>query len=109
MTGEVTVTLSLLDKQYQIACKAEEQADLISAAQYLDKQMRSIRSNGKTVGLERIAVMAAINVSYELQRHIKSEIEGPDFSAKDSTEETFLKLKRKVDEALYHLRQLEIG
>ena len=108
MTGEVTVTLSILDKQYQIACKAEEQTDLISAAQYLDKQMRSIRSNGKTVGLERIAVMAAINVSYELQRQIKTE-ERPDFSAKDTTEEAFLKLKRKVDEALYNLRQLEIG
>ena len=108
MTGEVTVTLSILDKQYQIACKAEEQADLISASQYLDKQMRSIRSSGKTVGLERIAVMAAINVSYELQCQMKTE-EGPDFSAKDSTEEAFLKLKRKVDEALYNLRQLEIG
>ncbi len=108
MTGEVTVTLSILDKQYQISCKAEEQADLISAAQYLDKQMRSIRSNGKTVGLERIAVMAAINVSYELQCQIKTE-ETPDFSAKDTTEEVFLKLKRKVDEALYNLRQLEIG
>ena len=108
MTGEITVALSILDKQYQIACKAEEQADLISAAEYLDKQMRSIRSNGKTVGLERIAVMAAINVSYELQRQMKTE-EDPDFSAKDSTEEAFLKLKRKVDEALYHLRQLEIG
>ena len=108
MTGEVTVTLSILDKQYQIACKAEEQADLISAAQYLDKQMRSIRSNGKPVGLERIAVMAAINVSYELQWQIKTE-ERPDFFAKDSTEEVFLKLKRKVDEALYNMRQLEIG
>ena len=108
MTGEVTVTLGILDKQYQIACKAEEQADLISAAQYLDKQMRSIRSNGKTVGLERIAVMAAINVSYELQCQIKND-ERPDFSEKDGTEEAFLKLKRKVDEALYNLRQLEIG
>ena len=52
--------------------------------------------------------MAAINVSYELQCQMKTE-EGPDFSAKDSTEEAFLKLKRKVDEALYNLRQLEIG
>ena len=52
--------------------------------------------------------MAAINVSYELQCQIKTE-EKPDFSAKDTTEEVFLKLKRKVDEALYNLRQLEIG
>ena len=108
MSDEVTVTLSILDKQYQIACQTEEQADLISAAKYLDKQMREIRTNGKTVGLERIAVMAALNVSYELHRQLKTE-DGPDFSSESSTEESFSKLKRKVDEALYHLRQLEIG
>ena len=108
MSGEVTVALNILDKQYQIACKAEEQADLIGSAQYLDTKMREIRSNGKTMGLERIAVMAALNISYELHSQLKTE-DGPDFSSDSSTEESFRKLKRKVDEALYHLRQLEIG
>ena len=108
MSNDVTVALSILDKQYQIACKAEEQADLISAAQYLDKQMREIRSNGKTLGLERITVMAALNISYELHRQLKTK-DGPDFSSESGAEEAFRKLKKKVDEALYHLRQLEIG
>ncbi len=108
MSNEVKVALNILDKQYQIACKTEEQADLISAAQYLDKQMREIRSNGKTLGLERITVMAALNISYELCRQLKTE-EGPDLSSESGAEEAFRKLKKKVDEALYHLRQLEIG
>ena len=108
MSNEVTVALSILDKQYQIACKAEEQADLISAAQYLDNQMREIRTNGKTLGLERIAVMAALNISYELRRQLKTE-DSPNFSSESGAEESFRKLKKKVDEALYHLRQLEIG
>ena len=64
--GSNTVTVSILDKEYQVACPEEQQADLLLSAKHLDEQMRSIRANGKVIGLERIAVMAALNISHEL-------------------------------------------
>ena len=68
-----TVTLKILDKEYQVACPPEEQTALMQAGQFLDQKMRGIRTSGKVIGLERIAVMAALNISYEMlqakQRH----------------------------------------
>jgi len=100
-----TVTVKILDKEYQVACPPEQEAELITSAKYLDKQMRGIRDTGKVIGLERIAVMAALNISYELLQasdHGGAATESP---AADSVG----RLSRKVDDALYQLRQLEIG
>ena len=55
-----TVTVKILDKDYQVACPEEQEAELVVSAKYLDKQMRGIRNSGKVIGLERIAVMAAL-------------------------------------------------
>ncbi len=59
-------SVRILDKEYHIACPPEAEGDLQLSAHYLDKQMKSIRRTGKVVGLERIAVMAGLNTSYEL-------------------------------------------
>jgi cell division protein ZapA len=100
-----TVTVKILDKDYQVACPEEQEAELVVSAKYLDKQMRSIRETGKVIGLERIAVMAALNISYELLQ--ASESGGADQPAPDSG--AVSSLNRKLDDALYQLRQLEIG
>lgn len=100
-----TVTVRILDKDYQVACPAEQEAELVVSAKYLDKQMRGIRDTGKVIGLERIAVMAALNISHELLRasdHVESA--GP-ATAPDSVG----RINRKLDDALYQLRQLEIS
>ena len=49
-----TITLKILDKEYQVACPPEEQAALMQAGQFLDQKMRGIRTSGKVIGLERI-------------------------------------------------------
>ena len=54
-----TVEVKILDKEYLVACPAEEQDALIRAARHLDGKMRQIRTSGKVFGTERIAVMAA--------------------------------------------------
>jgi len=101
-----TVTVTILDKDYQVACPVDQEAELVVSASYLDKQMRSIRENGKVIGLERIAVMAALNISHELLQ--ASEQDGG--QAPDPVpSEAVMALTRKVDEALYSLRQMEIG
>jgi cell division protein ZapA len=61
-----TVSVKILDKDYQVACPAEERAALVQSAHILDERMRAIKGSGSVVGLERIAVMAALNLSYEL-------------------------------------------
>lgn len=66
MKATRTVTVTILGKEYQVACGAEEQDALIRAARQLDERMRIIRQSGNVIGLERIAVMAALNLSHEL-------------------------------------------
>jgi cell division protein ZapA len=60
-----TVRVQILDKDYQVACPAPQKEGLLEAARYLDQQMRAIRQSGKVIGVERIAVMAALNISHE--------------------------------------------
>ena len=60
------VTVRLLDKEYQVACPEDEQAALLESAEFLNRRMREIRDSGKQVGLDRIAVMAALNLSHEM-------------------------------------------
>ena len=60
------ITITILGKDYKIACASEEQEGLIQSARQLDTQMRKIRDSGKVNGSERIAVMAALNLAHEL-------------------------------------------
>lgn len=68
MSDISTTFVNILDKEYQVACPEGEKAALNRAAHDLDKRMRAIRSSGAIVGLERIAVMAALNLCHELQQ-----------------------------------------
>ena len=60
------VSVKILEKEYQISCKADERTALLDSAESLNKKMREIRDSGKVVGLDRIAVMAALNMAHEL-------------------------------------------
>lgn len=95
MTQSNTVTVHILDKDYCIACPAEERANLESAARYLDGKMREIRSGGKVIGADRIAVMAALNITHDLlhkQQRLDQEV--------DHTRERVRDLLSRVDNAL---------
>lgn len=60
------VSVRILEKEYQVACPANERDDLLDSAEVLNTKMREIRDSGKVVGLDRIAVMAALNMANEL-------------------------------------------
>jgi cell division protein ZapA len=62
------VTLSLLEKDYQVACQAEEKPALLKAAEELERRMRRTRLQQGVVGAERIAVLVALNLCYELHQ-----------------------------------------
>lgn len=60
------VAVTIMGKEYKIACDPNERDDLIRSVQQLDEQMRRIRDSGKVNGADRIAVMAALNLANEL-------------------------------------------
>ena len=90
-----TVTVRLLDKEYTISCPDGAEAELLASADYLDARMREIKSSGKIVGLERIAVMAALNMSHEL---IKSREQN-----RQTVEMQLRRLGNKIDRSLDRL------
>lgn len=65
-TIPLAVTVSILDKEYKVACPSGEKRALLDSAEYLDEKMRAIKDSGKTMGAERIAVLAALNITHEL-------------------------------------------
>lgn len=89
-----TTTVNLLDKEYRVSCPREEELGLQQAAQYLNDKMKKIRANG-VIGSERIAIMAALNLSYELlQRKDQSLTEDSD------AQEQIRQMMGKLDQAL---------
>lgn len=63
------ITVHILDKDYQVACPDEERDALLESAALLNRKMQEIRESGKVVGLDRVAVMAALNLSHEILQH----------------------------------------
>ena len=64
----LTLDVSLLGRDYRVACRESEREELQQAVQFLDRRMREIRDSAKVAGSERIAVMAALNIAHELLR-----------------------------------------
>ncbi len=60
------VSVRILDKEYQVACPADERTDLLDSAEALNAKMLEIRDSGRIVGIDRIAVMAALNMANDL-------------------------------------------
>lgn len=66
MNAPAFVTVRILEKEYQVACPEEERAALLQSADMLNRRMKEIRDSGKVVGLDRMAVMVALNLANEL-------------------------------------------
>jgi cell division protein ZapA len=64
--GIEQVAVTVLGREYLLACKPEEKADLLACARYVDQKMGAIRDGGKVVGADRIAVLAALQIAQEL-------------------------------------------
>ena len=66
MPDSKTVNVSILDKDYQVSCAADEVSALQKSALYLDQKMREMKDNSNVFGLDRLAVMAALNITNDL-------------------------------------------
>jgi len=98
-----SVTITILGREYQIACPPEEEEALRRSARYLDQQMDSVKKRGTSLGYEKIAVLAALNITHDLLKHSK-EVNS---TQSDSQREITL-LERKIDAVLLTSRQIEI-
>lgn len=93
MSDQQRVKVTILDKDYQIACPPNEREALHRAAQELDERMRIIRGSGNVIGLERIAVMTALNLCYELQQSRHQ-------SGRSDNNEALERMASKLEQAL---------
>ncbi len=67
------VTVRIIDRDYTVACEPHERDGLLGAARLLDARMRDIRSANRMAGIDRIAVLAALNLAHELLQIRRSE------------------------------------
>lgn len=98
-----TLHVNILDRDYGVACPAEEVDELKASARMLDERMRDIRKSGKIVGVERIAVMAALNIAHELLK-ARNELNHHD----RITEKHLARLNDKIERALASVRQMDL-
>ncbi len=68
----VQLDITLLGREFKVGCKEHERAELMDAVAMLDERMRAIREGGKIAAIDRIAVMAALNLANELLRERKA-------------------------------------
>ena len=66
MSDSITATVRLLDREFLVGCAPEEREGLLAAAAYLDGKMRELRGSSRSVGYDRVAVLAALSVAHEL-------------------------------------------
>jgi cell division protein ZapA len=57
--------VNIMGREFRVSCTEEERRDLLKAVDHLNNKMREIRDTGKVIGVERIAIMAALNIAHE--------------------------------------------
>jgi len=60
------LTIKIMDKEYRVACPPEEKDNLLASADLLNSKLKEIKQQGSVIGTERIAIMAALNLSHDI-------------------------------------------
>ncbi len=79
MSETKVVDVNIMGREFTVSCTDEERPGLINAVNFLDKKMRDIRDSGKIIGVERIAIMTALNLSHELLSSKSGNVDVGDF------------------------------
>jgi cell division protein ZapA len=94
MSAVKAVDVTILGRDFTVSCTDEERSGLMDAVSYLDTKMHEIRDSGKVVGVERIAIMAALNLSHELLNTKNGDVDIGDYKRRISL------MQNQIDEAL---------
>ncbi len=103
MSQSSPITVQILQKEYKISCAEEEQEALIESAAMVDQKMQEIRKQGRSVGNDRIAIMAALNIAHELIQN-----RGGHQQESGNITSELARLREQIEAALHHGRQLEL-
>jgi len=68
MSASEPVNVSVLDREYTVGVEPDGKDSLIAAAKLLDNKMREIRGSNRMAAVDRVAVLAALNLAHELQQ-----------------------------------------
>jgi len=88
------INISIMGRDFQVACPSAEQDDLMEAARYLDKSMKEIQKTGKIIGAERCAIMAALNITNDLLKLQRAT------AGQDKVQEKLSSLQDRIDDVL---------
>ena len=66
MSKTDAISITVMDKEYRVACPPEERDNLLASAALLNDKLNEIKKQGSVIGTERIAIMAALNMSHEI-------------------------------------------
>jgi cell division protein ZapA len=88
------IDIEILGREFTVSCTDEERQGLMDAVNYLDGKMREIRDAGKIVGIERIAIMAALNITHELLNAKSGSIDVGDIKRR------MFNMQTQIDEAI---------
>jgi cell division protein ZapA len=97
------LSVRILDKEYRVACGEGEEDALLASARFLDKRMREVRSSGKVIGTDKIAVIVALNLAHDL---IEQKARKQDEA--DSAGNRLRHLRERIEVALNDSNQLEL-
>jgi cell division protein ZapA len=100
---QARVSVRILEKEYVVACAYDERSALLDAAEFLTQRMREIRDSGKVVGLDRIAVMAALNLAHEFLK-----LRDRDTRVDSGAGQRVRALRERVEGALGKSQQLDL-
>ena len=95
MSATEPVSVHILDREYTVGVSADERSGLMAAAKLLDSRMREVRGSNRMAAVDRIAVLAALNLAHELQ-----QLRDEQHARNRDVERTLQDLHRKLDAAL---------
>lgn len=88
------INISIMGRDFSVACPPDEQEDLMDAARYLDKNMKEIQKTGKIIGAERCAIMAALNITNDLLQLRRAT------AGQEQVQQRLDSLQERIDEVL---------
>lgn len=100
MAASNSVDVTIMGRAFTVACSDEEREGLMEAVGYLNKKMNDIRDAGKVVGVERIAIMTALNLSHELLNAKSGDIDIGDYKRR------IILMQNQIDEAIANQSKL---
>lgn len=92
--NNVSLDVAIMGREFRVACPEDEREGLLQAVTYLDRKMREIRDTGKVIGLERIAIMAALNITHDFLSARPAESDNTEYKAR------LTQLTNMLDQAL---------